>query len=160
VIDVKVKQSHWWRVRAFRGQDKNNYGPWSACVRFDTLMPIVELKAPANNEAVYPWGLKLEWSPVTGAATYTLERTRHPEGFVSETPVEIARVKHPQHEYPQAPQDSPINLPPRLTILNEKYWWRVGVTGPEIVPETGQPFRQDGDTSAPRAAINDGSQTV
>jgi hypothetical protein len=55
-------------------------------------------------------------------------------------------VYHPTH-------NKEINLEPKLTILNEKHWWRVGVMGPE-------PFHQEGKTSAAWAVVNDGDATV
>lgn len=62
-----------WRVR--RTDSADNKGPWSETGRFQVSVGAVDLLSPALGGSTPPNGAVLQWSRVTGAATYSITMT-------------------------------------------------------------------------------------
>jgi hypothetical protein len=66
-------QYYLWRVR--RTDSDGNKGPWSVAGRFRVAAGAVELLSPALGGSTPPNGAVLQWSRVTGAASYSVSLT-------------------------------------------------------------------------------------
>ncbi|MBD3948140.1 Ig-like domain repeat protein [Nocardioides ganghwensis] len=80
-----------WRVR--RTDADNNKGPWSVGGRFKVTAGAVQLLTPALGGSTPPNGAVLQWSQITGAATYAV--TLSPPSGVPQTFVTAASAYAP-----------------------------------------------------------------
>ncbi len=66
---------YYWRVRAFN--DQGQYSAWSAVRNFRQAIPPPDLITPAAEETTANRSPQFSWSPVEGAASYTIQVSRY-----------------------------------------------------------------------------------
>jgi Zn-dependent metalloprotease len=157
VLDVSIKATLWWRVRANGpGNDPANVGQWSFVNKLQTSKVTVEIVTPKGGADVYPWPVHLEWTAVIGAAKYIVETERRKDQYGPESLVKpLEFTSSPDGTGPPTSVD--LNLRPRRTTDQEVHVWRVRVIGPDI--NAPEPFHEEGDPSNDESFVNAGDAT-